>query len=78
MPLFYILINSDLGSEKVISKEIEKKLDKSTKYEFVNVYGVYDIVLKINENTNARELQDKLRNIPKVHSTLILTVTEDE
>ena len=75
MSLFFILINSDLGGEAVIEKEIRKILNKETELEFVPCYGVYDAVVKVKDkNEDPRSLQDKLKTIPKVHSILILTV----
>lgn len=75
MSLFFILINSDLGGEKEIEKEIKKTLNKDTDFEFVPCYGVYDAVVKVNDkNEDPRSLQDKLKAIPKVHSIMILTV----
>jgi len=78
MPLFYVLINSDVGADR-IEKDIAKVVKKGIKYEFKKVYGVYDAVLKINDSDeNARDLQDKVKGITKVQSTMILTVVKDE
>ena len=75
MSLFFVLINSDLGGEKEIEKEIKKILHKDIDFEYVACYGVYDAVIKINDkNEDPRSLQDKLKTIPKVHSIMILTV----
>ena len=78
MPLFYVLINSDVGADR-IEKDIAKVVKKGTAYEFQRVYGVYDAVLKINDKgENARDLQDRVKQISKVQSTMILTVMADE
>lgn len=75
MPLFFVLINSDLGGEKDIENAIKKIIKKDVDYDFVNVYGVYDAVLRINDkDLDPRSLQDKLKTIPKIHSIMILTV----
>lgn len=76
MPLFYVLINSDVGADR-IEKDIAKIVSKGTDFEFKKVYGVYDAVLKINDkNENARDLQDKVKSVAKVQSTMILTVDD--
>ena len=75
MPLFFVLINSDLGGKDILEKEIKKALHKDVNFEYVSTYGVYDAVVKINDkNEDPRSLQDKLKAIPKVHSIMILTV----
>ena len=75
MPLFFVLINSDLGGSDEIEKEVKKKLHNDVDFEYVACYGVYDAVVKINDkNEDPRSLQDKLKEIPKVHSIMILSV----
>jgi len=75
MPLFFVLINSDLGGEKEIEKSIKKIIKKDIDFDFINVYGVYDAVLRIRDtDLDPRALQDKLKEIPKIHSVMILTV----
>lgn len=69
---FYVLINTD--NEERIQKELSKVL-KDVKFEYESVYGVYDGVLKIyGKNNNLREIADKIKTLPKIHSTMILTV----
>lgn len=68
MALFYVMINGDTDSD--IEKEI-KKLFK-TGYEYSEVFGVYDVVVKVKHG-NVRELADKIKAIPKVRSVMILT-----
>ena len=67
--LFYVMINSD--SNPSIEKDISKLL--KTDFEYVNVFGVYDAVLKVKDNDNVKELADKIRAIPKIHSVMVLT-----
>ncbi len=69
MTLFYVLINGDTDSD--IGKEITKMF-KNTEYEYSEVFGVYDLILKIKYE-NVRELADKVRTMPKVRSVMILT-----
>lgn len=74
MTIFYVLINSDIASDK-LEKQIAHVLGKDAKYEFINCYGVYDAVIKVTDkNESPRDLNDKIRNVNKVQSTMVLTV----
>lgn len=73
---FYVLINSDNYSDQ-IEKDITKILAKNVKLEFESVYGVYDGVIKIyGSNENVREIADKIKSLPKIHSVMILTLQD--
>ena len=52
----FVLINSELGSDTSIIKEVKEMLDSdsSIKYEIQGVYGIYDIVIKITTENNYR------------------------
>jgi DNA-binding Lrp family transcriptional regulator len=56
-------------------------VEKSIKYEVQGVYGIYDIVVKI-EAANADLLRtiitNKIRKIDKVQSTLTMMVIEEQ
>lgn len=83
MPTTYILINSDLGSDVEIIKQIKNILDKesSVKYEVQGVYGVYDIIVKITADSmdHLRSIiTNKIRKIDKVYSTLTMMVIEEQ
>ena len=80
--VFFILINCDNYSDE-IAKDISKVLSKGIKHHFESVYGVYDGVLKIEQSFNdgetkigAREIAEKIRSLPKIHSTMVLTVSD--
>ena len=76
MPVFYVLINSDIGSDR-IEKDLTKIVRKGAKFEFQKVYGVYDAVLKIvDDKESARDLQEKVKSIAKVESVMILSVAD--
>ncbi len=83
VPIAYVLLNSDLGSEQTIIDEVKKILDGESgiKYEVVGVYGVYDIILKITTD-NTDELRsiitNKIRKIDKVQSTLTMMVIQEQ
>ena len=83
MATSFVLLNSQLGSEKVIIDEIESLLkgaDDIT-YEIQGVYGVYDIVLKISSNNS--EMLDsiittKIRRINDIQATLTMVVIDEQ
>lgn len=82
MPTAYVLLNSDLGSDSSIIKEIKPILEEEdVKFEIQGVYGVYDIVLKLSSD-NAENLRsiitNKIRKISKVQSTLTMMVIEEQ
>ncbi len=83
MPTTYILINSDLGSDMEIIKQIKDILGKESgvKYEIQGVYGVYDIIVKITADSMDRlrsMITNKIRKIDKVYSTLTMMVIEEQ
>ncbi len=83
MPTTYILINSDLGSDMEIIKQIKDILGKETgvKYEIQGVYGVYDIIVKITADSMDRLrsiITNNIRKIDKVYSTLTMMVIEEQ
>ncbi len=83
MPTTYILINSDLGSDMEIIKQIKDILnsESAVKYEIQGVYGVYDIIIKITADSMDRLrsiITNKIRKIDKVYSTLTMMVIEEQ
>ncbi|MGI0076871.1 MAG: Lrp/AsnC ligand binding domain-containing protein [Nitrosopumilaceae archaeon] len=83
MPIAYVLLNSDLGSDEIIISKVKEILDNeaSIDYEVQGVYGVYDIVLKISSDSadNLRSvITNKIRRIDKVQSTLTMMVIEEQ
>jgi len=83
MPTSFILINSDLGSDETIIKNIKESLadEKDIKYKIKGVYGVYDIVLKLtseNADTLRSTITNKIRKIISIQSTLTMMVIEDQ
>ena len=76
MPLAFILINADPGVEEDLIKEL-----RSIPFvkEVYNVYGVYDIVAKIEADTMEKVKETvtwKIRPLNKVRSTLTLLTVE--
>lgn len=76
MPTAYVLINADLGAEEELVKEL-KNIEYVT--EVYVVYGVYDIVTKV-EASQMEVVKEtitwKIRRLEKVRSTLTMIVVE--
>ena len=77
MPIAFVLINTEIGSESEVLGSL-KKIDAVQ--EAYMVYGVYDVVAKVRADT-----MDKLkeivtwhvRRLDKVRSTLTMIVIEE-
>ena len=83
MPIAYVLINSDLGTDESIISKIKEILNNEKNIEFTTqgVYGIYDIVLKISsDNTDILRniITYKIRKINNVQSTLTMMVVEEQ
>jgi DNA-binding Lrp family transcriptional regulator len=76
MATAYVLINADVGKENDVLRELKKVPSVKEAY---FVYGVYDIVAKIETN-DVRELKEvvvtKIRRLDYVRSTLTMIVME--
>jgi len=76
MPMAFVLINADLGAEEQLVKELKG-------IEFVKevyvVYGVYDIVAKVESESMDKVKETitwKIRRLDRVRSTLTMIVVE--
>jgi len=83
LPIAFILLNSDLGSDQEIITKLKEMLavEKGIKYEVQGVYGIYDIVVKIeaaNSDLLRTIITNKIRKIDKVQSTLTMMVIEEQ
>ena len=83
MPISYVLINSDLGTDESIIIKIKEILEneKEIEYEIQGVYGVYDIILKLssdNVDTLRSSITNKIRKITSVQSTLTMMVISEQ
>lgn len=78
MPIAYVLINCDLGSEEAIIKEVQKIPEVK---EARGVYGVFDIFAKV-ESDDMAHLRDvitkRIRRMDKVRSTNTLMAIEEQ
>ena len=76
MPMAYVLINAEIGSEEALGKEL---LKVEGVIEASIVYGVYDIVAKVEADTMEELKQTvtwKIRRLGKVRSTLTMICVE--
>ena len=76
MPMAFVLINAEIGSEEAVLKELLKVEGVVEAYV---IYGVYDVVAKIKAATMDK-LKDivtwHVRRLNKVRSTLTMIVME--
>jgi DNA-binding Lrp family transcriptional regulator len=76
MPIAYVLINSELGKENSVIKELGNLNEIS---EVHLIYGVYDLIAKV-EAESTEKLKEmiafKIRRLQDIRSTLTLTVVE--
>jgi DNA-binding Lrp family transcriptional regulator len=76
MPMAFVLINAEMGSEESLIKEL-KQLENVK--EVYTVYGVYDIIAKIESDSMEKVKETitwKIRRLPNVRSTLTMIVIE--
>ncbi len=76
MPLAIVLINAEIGSEDEVVAELRKIGNVKESYV---VYGVYDIVAKVEADSmdKLKEIVTwKIRRLDKVRSTLTMIVVE--
>ena len=83
MPIAYVLINSDLGTDVLIISKIKEVLTgrDDVQYEIEGVYGVYDIILKLSSTSSdvlKSIITNNIRKINSIQSTLTMTVIEKE
>ena len=80
MPIAYVLINSELGTDVDVISQIKKIFEDEgiSSYEIQGVYGVFDVVIKISsDDEKLRNLiTNKIRKINQVQSTLTMMVIE--
>ena len=82
MPTAYILLNSQPNSESEIISKINEvmKGSQSVKYEIQGVYGVYDIIAKVECESmeDVRNVLGKIRRVNKIVSTITMLVNEEQ
>lgn len=78
MPTAFVLINTEIGSESDVLKELKTVEGVE---EASAVYGVYDIVARVKSETMDRLKEIvtwRIRRLDKVRSTLTMIVVEDK
>lgn len=76
MPIAFVLINTELGAENELLKQL--KAMEHIKYVYV-LYGAYDLVVKIeaaDNETLKKTISNNIRQLKNVRSTLTMTVIE--
>ncbi|MGA2573842.1 MAG: Lrp/AsnC ligand binding domain-containing protein [Candidatus Methanomethylicaceae archaeon] len=77
MPLAFVLVNVEAGTDKEVLENIKKIPEVKTAY---MVYGVYDIIVMLESDTleKLREMvTKKIRQLDKVRSTMTMIVMEN-
>ena len=78
MPKAFVLINTEIGSEADVLKDL-KKIEGVE--EAFSVYGVYDIIAKVSADTmdKLKEIVTwRIRRLDKVRSTLTMIIIEEQ
>ncbi len=76
MPAAFVMINAEIGSENEVLKELKNIEQVKEAY---LVYGVYDLVAKVEAETMDKLKQviaQNVRRLSKVRSTLTMIVTK--
>jgi len=76
MPTVFLLVNTEIGSEADVLKDLKKVGGVN---EAFALYGVYDIVARVRADTmgKLKEIITRhIRRIDKIRSTLTLLVSE--
>lgn len=74
MPLAFVLVSAEVGSEEEVVKEL-REMDNIKEAHLV--YGVYDIVAKVEAETMEKlkaVIAQKVRKLTGIRSTLTLLV----
>jgi DNA-binding Lrp family transcriptional regulator len=77
MPTAFVLINTELGTEMNVLKDIKKVNNVE---EAFAVYGTYDIVVRVRADTMERlkeTVSSHIRKVNNVRATLTLLSSED-
>jgi DNA-binding Lrp family transcriptional regulator len=77
MPTAFVLINTEIGSEADVLRDLKKVEGVD---EAFAVYGVYDIIARVKADTMDKLKETvtwKVRRLDKVRSTLTMIVVEE-
>ena len=76
MPTAYILLNTEIGAEAEVVRELKKVEGVESAY---NLWGVYDVIASIKAdsmNGLSEIINRKIDRIRKVHSKLTMIVSD--
>jgi DNA-binding Lrp family transcriptional regulator len=78
MPTAFVLINTEIGSESDVLKQLKKVEGVDDSFA---VYGVYDIVARVSADTMDKLKETvtwRIRRLDNVRSTLTMIVVEEK
>ncbi|MGI0102246.1 MAG: Lrp/AsnC ligand binding domain-containing protein [Nitrosotalea sp.] len=82
MPTAYVLLNGQPNSEVEIISKIKEivKDNQSAKCEIQGVYGVYDVIAKVECESmdDIRNMLGKIRRVNKIVSTITMLISEEQ
>jgi DNA-binding Lrp family transcriptional regulator len=83
LPISYVLINSNLGTDIEIIEKIKEMMlaQDDVKLEIQGVYGVYDVIVKLSSDDSEKLksiVTNDIRKIENVQSTLTMLVIEQQ
>jgi len=83
LPISYVLINSNLGTDTEIIEKIKEMMlaQDDVKLEIQGVYGVYDVIVKLSSDDSEKLksiVTNDIRKIENVQSTLTMLVIEQQ
>ena len=73
MAIAYVLLNSEMGFERDVLKDLK---DIPEVREAFKIYGIYDIIIKVEADTmgDLKKLTKEIRQMEKVRATLTMIV----
>ena len=77
MPTAFVLVNTEIGSEADVLKDVKKVEGVE---EAFAVYGVYDIIVRVKQDTmdKLKEIVTwRIRRLDRVKATLTMIVVEE-
>lgn len=75
MPMAYVLLNTEIGSEREVLSKLRKTIGVE---EAFGLMGVYDVIARVRTNSieELNRLINKKLSLNKVHTKLTVMITE--
>jgi DNA-binding Lrp family transcriptional regulator len=76
MPTAYVLVNTEIGSEKQVLRDLKKVEGVEEAH---NLWGVYDLIVNVKADSLGELKQiitQKIEKIGKINSKLTMVITE--